>query len=137
MKIIDADGLVLGRLASIIAKQLLNGNEIVVVNAEKAVVTGTKTSVFSKYKKMRDLSHARSGPHFPRLPDRIIKRTVRGMVPYQTPRGRKAIKNLKVYIGIPKEFENKKSQTIELAYIGAVDQYVKLGQVSRYLGAKF
>ena len=137
MKIINADGLVLGRLASIIAKQLLNDNEIVVINAEKAIVTGTKKAVFTKYKKMRELSHPRKGPHFPRMPDQILKRTVRGMIPSQTPRGRKAIKNLKVYIGTPKEFESKKSQTIEQAYVGPVNQYVELGDVSRFLGAKY
>ena len=137
MKIINADGLVLGRMASIIAKQLLNGDEIVVVNAEKAIVTGKRKAVFNKYKKMRELSHARKGPHFPRMPDRILKRTVRGMIPYQTPRGRKAIKNLKVYIGTPSEFENKKLQAIEQALTGAVEQYVELGEVSRFLGAKY
>ena len=136
LKIIDADGLILGRLASVLAKQLLTGNEIVVINAEKAIVTGTKNMVFKKYQKMRELSHARAGPHFPRMPDRILKRTVRGMIPYQTPRGRKAIKNLKVYIGIPKEFESKKSESVSMAQAEAISQYVELGEVSRFLGAK-
>jgi large subunit ribosomal protein L13 len=136
MKIINADGLVLGRMASVLAKQLLSGDEIVVINAEKAIITGTKNMVFSKYRKMREISHKRKGPHFPRFPDRILKRTVRGMIPYQTPRGRKAIKNLKVYIGTPKEFVNKKSESIDQAQGKAVSQYVELGEVSQFLRAK-
>jgi len=136
MKIIDADGLILGRLSSALAKQLLNGEEIVVVNAEKAIVTGKRKMVFEKYRKMRELSHARKGPHYPRKPDQILKRTVRGMIPYQTPKGRKALKNLKVYIGIPNEFESKKTESVSSASIKSIGKYVQLEEVSRFLGAK-
>lgn len=136
MKVIDADGLILGRLSSAIAKQLLNGEEIIVINAEKAIITGKKIMVFTKYRKMRELSHARKGPHYPRLPDRILKRTVRGMMPYQTPSGRKAFKNLKVYLGRPKEFEKNKTETITQALPASLNQYVELSEVSRFLGAK-
>jgi len=136
MKIINADGLILGRLSSAIAKHLLNGDEIVILNAEKAIITGNKKMVLTKYNEMRKLSHPRKGPRFPRLPDRILKRTIRGMIPYQTPRGRKAFKNLKVYMGTPKEFENKKSQTLDIAKSESIDQYVLLLDVSRHLGAK-
>ena len=136
MKIIDADGLILGRLSSAIAKQLLNGDEIIIINAEKAIITGKKRMVFDEYKKMRELTHPRKGPYFPRMPDMILKRTVRGMIPYQTPRGRKAFKNLKVYIGTPKEFEGKKTESIKEATAEAISQFVQLGEVSRYLGAK-
>ena len=137
MMIIKADGLILGRLSSIIAKKLLNGEEVVVLNAEKALISGKKRMVFEEYKNMRRLSHPRKGPYYPRQPDKILKRTIRGMMPYQTPRGRKAIKNLKVYIGIPKEFEGKKTQSIEEAHTESLHQYVQLGDVSKYLGAKF
>ncbi len=137
MIIIDADGLILGRISSVIAKKLLNGDEVVILNAEKALVTGKKRMVFEQYKNMRELTHPRKGPYYPRQPDRILKRTIRGMIPYQTPRGRAAIKNLKVYIGIPKEFEGKKTVTIKEAHSESLKQYVQLGEVSKYLGAKF
>ena len=136
MKIIDASGLILGRLSSTVAKQLLSGDEVVVINAEKAIVTGKKESVLKKYKDMRELSHARKGPHYPRMPDQILKRTVRGMIPYQTPHGGKAYKNLKVYIGIPKEYDGKKSESIEAATSKYLSHYIELGEVSRFLGAK-
>ena len=136
MKIINAEGLILGRMASVIAKQLLSGDEVVVLNAEKAIIKGAKTMVFSKYRKMRELSHARKGPHFPRMPDRLLKRTIRGMIPYQSPHGRKAYKNLKVFIGTPKEFKKEKSESISFAEAKSLSQFVELGDVSRYLGAK-
>jgi large subunit ribosomal protein L13 len=136
MKIINAEGLILGRMASVIAKQLLSGDEVVILNAEKAIIKGGKKMVYSKYRKMRELSHARKGPHFPRMPDRMLKRTIRGMIPYQSPHGRKAYKNLKVYIGTPKEFEKKKSESISSAEAKSLSQFVELGDVSRYLGAK-
>jgi ribosomal protein uL13 len=70
------------------------------------------------------------------MPDMILKRTIRGMIPYQKPSGRKAYKNLKVYIGTPKEFENKSAETIEIATGTTGSQVVPLLEVSRYLGAK-
>ena len=136
MKVINAEGLILGRMSSHIAKQLLNGEEIVVINAEKAIITGRKRMIYDEYRKMRELNHPRKGPYFPRMPDKILKRTIRGMVPYQSPRGRKAYRNLKVYIGTPKDYDVKKSETIETALAGNVRQSVQLLDLSRYLGAK-
>ena len=107
LKLINAEGLVVGRLASNVAKQILNGEEVIIVNAEKALISGSRKAILTEYQGRRKLTHARKGPHYPRMPDRILKRTVRGMIPYQTPRGRTAYKNLKVYIGVPKEFEKK------------------------------
>ncbi len=85
----DADGLILGRLASTVADILLkstragNSDQVVIVNAEKAVVSGKPSSVFAIYHDKYALNHARKGPYFPRMPDMILKRTVRGMLPYQ------------------------------------------------------
>ncbi len=136
VKFIDADGLVVGRLASKVAKQILDGEEVMIVNAEKAIITGSKHAIMNEYKGKRKLTHARKGPHFPRMPDRILKRTVRGMIPYQTPRGRKAYKNLKVYIGTPKEVASKKFESVpESKKIPA--KFMTLGEISKSLGAKF
>ena len=75
----DADGLVLGRLASTVADLLLkstragNSDQVVIVNAEKAVVSGKPSSVFANYHEKYALNHARKGPYFPRMPDMILK----------------------------------------------------------------
>ena len=137
VKIINAEGMVIGRLASKIAKQLLNGEEIIIVNAEQAIITGSKKMILAEYKDRRRLTHARKGPHYPRMPDRILKRTVRGMIPYQTPRGREALKNLKVYIGTPEEYGKQKFEEVPGLQKTTPLKFMTLGEVSKNLGAKF
>ena len=110
--VINAEGLILGRLASVVAKRLLNGEEIVITNAEKAIVVGSKSNIMEQYKAKRKRTHARKGPIFPKMPDRILKRTVRGMLPYQKGRGREAFKRLRVYSGIPKSMKPEDIQKI-------------------------
>ena len=133
--IIDANGATLGRLSTTTAKRLLNGEEIAVINSEKAIISGKKRMIKDRYKKKRELGTYRKGPFFPRMPDKIVKRTIRGMIPYQTPTGRTAFKRLKCYIGIPKEFENKKFETIKDAEKQPID-YITIEELSKFLGAK-
>ena len=106
--VFDADGLVLGRLASTVADMLLKAarsdrdDKVVIINAEKAIVSGSSRSVLQNYHDKYALNHARKGPYFPRMPDMILKRTVRGMLPYQRKSsGRRALRNLRVEIGCP------------------------------------
>lgn len=134
---IDATDSVLGRLSSVVAKRLLEGEEIVVVNAEKAIISGDRVSVYKEYKDMREIGSQTSGPHFPRMPDRIVTRTIRGMIPYQKPRGRKAFKRLSVFIGIPDAYSSSQLEKVEEALGGLDCEYTKVGDLSRRLGAKF
>jgi large subunit ribosomal protein L13 len=136
MIFIDADGAVLGRLASEVAKRLLKGEDITVVNAEKALVTGSKGDLMFHYKEQRFIGSTRKGPFFPRMPDRILRRTVRGMLPFNQYRGRSAYKRLKVFIGVPRElgkFQAEKTGARALTN----PRYMPLGEISRLLGAKF
>jgi large subunit ribosomal protein L13 len=138
VEVIDAKGLVIGRLSTHVAKRLLSDKEleIAIVNAEKAIVSGNRKMVLNRYIKKRDLNHPRKGPYFPKLPDRILKRTIRGMLPYQQPKGREALKRVKVYIGTPRDLEGKKMKTIEAAKNKGLESYVELEEISRILGAK-
>ena len=133
--IIDASGATLGRLSTNTAKRLLKGEEIAIVNSEKAIISGKKFTIKKHYKQKREVGTYRKGPFFPRMPDQIVKRTIRGMIPYQTPHGRTAFKNLKCYIGLPKEFQGKKLETIQEAEKNPVD-FITIGELSRSLGAK-
>lgn len=133
--IIDAKGATLGRLSTHVAKRLLNGEQIAVVNAEKAIISGKKTSIKKHYKEKRELGTYRKGPFFPRMPDQIVKRTIRGMIPYQTPHGRTAFKNLKCYVGVTQEFEGKTFETIKEAEKQPVN-FLTVEELSRFLGAK-
>jgi large subunit ribosomal protein L13 len=133
--IIDASGAILGRLSTFTAKRLLNGEEIAVVNSEKAIISGKKSTIKSRYQKKREVGTYRKGPFYPRMPDMIVKRTIRGMIPYQTPHGRSAFKRLKCYIGVPKEFEGKKFESFKKAEKQPVD-FVTIKELSKSLGAK-
>lgn len=107
---IDAGGHILGRLASIVAKKLLEGYRVYVFNAEKAVLSGEKQRVIEGYKLLfrvkTHLNPDKSGIRRPRSPVNIFKRAVRGMLPIDKPHGREAFKRLRVYIGVPKEYSN-------------------------------
>ena len=133
--IINAEGAVLGRLSTNVAKRLLNGEEVAIINSEKAIIVGKKSAIKNQYQFKRDVGTFRKGPFFPRMPDRLVKRTIRGMIPYQTPHGRAAFKRLKCYMGIPKEFEGKQFTTIEESLKKPAD-YVTVGELSKSLGAK-
>ncbi|NJE05978.1 50S ribosomal protein L13 [Thermococcus sp. M36] len=142
MRIINAEGLILGRLASKVAKMLLEGEEVVIVNADRAIITGNREDIFAKYKQRTELrtrTNPRRGPFYPKRSDEIVRRTVRGMLPWKTDRGRKAFKRLKVYVGVPKEFEGKQLETISEAHMSrlATPKYVTVGEVAKFLGGKF
>ena len=110
--IIDADGLILGRLASNVAKRLMKGENIIILNAEKAAISGKKQHIVEEAKTFLEVGHPRKGPYHPRRPDRIVSRTIRGMLPWRKPKGKEAYKRLRVYLGIPFAYENKPVQTI-------------------------
>ncbi|UCE36211.1 MAG: 50S ribosomal protein L13 [Thermoplasmata archaeon] len=137
MVVINAENLILGRLASHAAKLLLSGDDVTIVNAERAIVSGSKKSIIKEYYQKRNVGTPRKGPYYPRLPDRILKRTIRGMMPYKKPSGKIAYKRLKVYIGVPKEFKNTQLSTVPEASATGKVKYMELGDVSKQLGAKF
>jgi len=136
MAIIDADNAVLGRLASIVAKRLLNGEEIVIVNAEKSVIVGNKEYIIEKYQERRDIGSVRKGPYYPKTPDRILRRTVRGMLPMKKSHGREAYNRLKVYMGVPREYRGKELEVIEDAKNNKLEGFITLKELSTHLGAK-
>lgn len=139
--IIDGEGHILGRLASVISKKLLEGEEVVVLNAEKIMITGSKEWAYAKYKQRVDrasISNPRDmGPKYPRRPEEIFRRTVRGMLPYKKSKGRSAFKGLKAYVGVPKEFNDSETLNISQAEFNDIKRGIELGEVSKLLGAKF
>ena len=104
---IDANNKVVGRLASRVAKMLLSGESVSVVNAEKAVMVGNPAVTLKAFKHKRDRGDPYHGPFYPRSPDMVFRRVVRGMVPYKTARGGEAFKRLRVFISIPQELKGK------------------------------
>jgi large subunit ribosomal protein L13 len=108
LMIINADGLIMGRMAMKIAKLLLNGESVTVVNCEKAIITGTPESIIERYTAKRDRGDPIKGPFYPRSPVPLVKRVVRGMLPRRKSRGRDALRKLKVYVGNPDNLQGEK-----------------------------
>ncbi|MCI4331620.1 MAG: 50S ribosomal protein L13 [Thermoplasmata archaeon] len=135
--VVDVSGLVLGRSASLIAKRLLGGESIIIIHAEKAVVTGSRASVLNFYIANRARGSVRSGPHYPRYPDRIYRRTVRGMLPHLKTRGKEAFDRLEVFIGCPAELSGVSHQSLDGAQAPlALRPALTLAEISRLLGAR-
>ncbi len=133
--VINAEGLILGRMASVIAKRLLKGEKIIVVNAEKSVISGKKKSKVREAKEFLEVGYPGKGPIHYRRPDRIIRRTIRGMLPYKQPKGKEAYKRLSVYIGIPEELKDKNMETIEEAQAKKLKcPYFTLGELAKEIG---
>ncbi len=136
--VIDANGLVLGRLCATVAKMLLSDKDIAVVNAEKAVMTGDKKSIVSRYYVRRNLQEKENPEHSPkwsRRPDFLVKRIIRGMLPYKKSKGKTAFKRLYVFIGTPNELKQEKPIDIKIKSIEDVyTKYMTVGEVSKLLG---
>jgi large subunit ribosomal protein L13 len=139
--IINGDGLLLGRLASITAQRALAGEEIAIVNVEKTIISGSRARVLANYqhKRERGASGTRWGPFVPRRPDHLMKRTIRGMLPYKRPRGVDALKRIKCYVGVPAGFVGKDMEVIDDAHMNRLNNpaFITLGAVCTFLGAKF
>lgn len=107
--VIDAEGAITGRLAAYVAKQALLGKEVIVVNAEKAVISGRKDVIINKYLRRRQLGRRKQkGPYWPCEADRLLRRITRGMLPWKKARGKEAFKRIKCYKGIPETIDKEK-----------------------------
>ncbi len=136
MAVVDASGQIIGRLSSAVAKRLLNGEDMVVVNAEKALITGSKAWLTQEFHHRRDVGSQRKGPFYPRRPDRILHRTIRGMLPYQQPRGRAALKRLKVYVDVPPTLREGPIERPEGPKIRTA-QVMTLADIAKRLGGEY
>ena len=137
--VIDAEDLLLGRLASTVAKRALAGEEIAIVNAEKAIVSGARPRVLQDFRQKRERGSREGGPFYPRRPDHIVKRTIRGMLPYKRERGAAAYRAIRTYVGIPSEFAEAEREPLPEAHIDRLNnpRYVTIGSIATFLGAKY
>lgn len=133
----------LGRLASVLAKQLLSGAHVVVVRSEEAVLSGGLVRQRAKYERFlrkRMLTQPSKGPIHFRAPSRIIWRTIRGMVPHKTQRGADAMARLKCYEGIPPPYDKVKRvvapDALKVLRLAHGHKFVKLNELSASVGWK-
>ena len=131
--IINAENSIVGRLSSIIAKRLLNGEKIIIINAEKGLISGDGDFIAAKYLqrwRIKTKSNPLKGPFHPREADKILKRTIRGMLPYQKSRGNEAYHRLVVYKDFPEKLKEKEIEIIpESQNINPKASYISLGKL--------
>ncbi len=135
--VVDARDCILGRVASEVAQRALDGERVAIVNAEDAVITGDKEDIFETYRTRLQMGSDR-GPYYPKRPDTIFKRSVRGMLPYKKPRGREALDGVRVYVGNPYEHDDDhESEVLEGTSLDRLSniRFVHLHEVSEQLGA--
>jgi len=143
--VIDGKGHLLGRLASTVAKQLLNGQKIVVVRCEALNISGEFFRAKLKYhaylRKMTRFNPTRGGPFHFRAPSRILYKAVRGMIPHKTPRGAAAMERLKVFEGVPPPYDKKKRvvvpQALRILRLRPGRKYCTVGRLSHEVGWKY
>jgi large subunit ribosomal protein L13 len=131
--VVDARDCILGRVASQVAERAMDGERVAIVNAERAVITGGRDDVMSVYRDRVRVGSDR-GPYYPKRPDGIFKRAVRGMIPYKTTRGREAFENVRVYVGNPYDEDGEVLDETSLDRLSNI-KFVSLGEISEQLGA--
>ena len=129
--VIDAEGVVVGRLASYVAKRLRGkhrpdftphidtGDHVVIINADKAVLTGNKTRDKTYYWhtgypggiKSRRAEEIFNG----RFPERVIQKAVERMMPKESPLARKQFAKLRVYAGAEHPHEAQQPEVVDFA----------------------
>ncbi len=138
IKVYDAENMVIGRLAARVAKDALLGEHVAIVNVEKAIITGDRRSVIEAYKKkfhIRTSYNPRRGPFHHRRPDKLVHRMIRGMLPWPKPRGKEALKRVRVYIGVPDQFANVEKIVLEGSrYTSMTRKFITVGDLSHELG---
>lgn len=137
MKVYDASGQILGRIATRIAKDLLKGETVRIINCERAAISGNPKVTEKHYLERRSRGDPHHGPFFPRTPKGIVRRTIRGMLPFHTPRGREAFRRLRVYVGVPDDLEKKEFIQIKEADVNNLRcKHITVGNLSLALGSK-
>ncbi len=142
--VVDGKGHLLGRLASIVAKQILNGQKVTVVRCEEINISGpffrNKLRYMAFLKKRCVVNPVRGPFHF-RAPSRIFWRTVRGMVPHKTARGAAALERLKVYEGVPQPYDKQKLMVVpdalKVLRLRPTRKFTVLKRISTEFGWKY
>ncbi len=136
MIVIDAGNTRIGRGGTFVAKKLIEGEDIQVINAEESVISGDPKTIVDKYIHRRQLQfkgNPEKSPYWPKVPDRFVKRLIRGMLPRKKATGRNAYKKLKVYIGRPADVKGEPIR-IDGADVGKLTKYIKVKELCRLLG---
>ena len=138
VKIYDAENMVVGRLGAKVAKAAILGNRVVIVNAEKAIITGDRRTLIEAFKdkfNIRTSYQPQKGPFHERRPDKMVRKMIRGMTAYPKPRGKEAYKRIHVFLGVPDEYAEQEKIVLEKArYRSLTMKYITVADLSHELG---
>jgi|MDSW01.1.fsa_nt_gb large subunit ribosomal protein L13Ae len=141
--VVDAKGHMLGRLASTVAKQLLQGQHVVVVRTEGICLSGgmvRRKQRWDYYRKKRMNTNPKKGPYHFTQPSRMFWRVVRGMLPHKTTRGKAAFERLKCFEGIPAPYDKVKRavvpEALKIARLNEGRRFCVLGDLCSQIGWK-
>lgn len=136
--IVDGTNMIAGRLCSHVAKLLLKGNRVSIVNSENIMISGNRESIIESYRKFLEISsvtNPKFGPFHPRRPDTIISKMVRGMLPKTKSSGKSAFKHLRAYLGVPNELKSlAKTQFDDAKIRKPSPYYTSMGELGRMVG---
>lgn len=132
--IVDATDRIMGRLSAIVAKKLLEGETVTVVNAGQCVISGNAEFIKRKYLAKKHRGSRQKGPFIHRGPDALFRRCVRGMVPRKKYKGREAYGRLKVFSKCPEDFKDLKK--FGKCATDLQCKFLRLKEVSKFLGSK-
>jgi large subunit ribosomal protein L13 len=138
--IVDAKGLIAGRLSTKIAKLLIQGEQVTILNAEDAIIVGNKDSIMEKFKTRVDAnvkSNPHYGPKYSRIPDRILRRMIKGMLPRNGRTKEKLVKRLTVYNSTPKELAKEKAEIFEEFKCNERHKYITIKEIALLLGGRW
>ncbi len=112
--IIDAEKTAVGRLGSYVSKELLKGKKVIMINVEKAIISGPRKNPVEKIGKLRRMGgSSQKGPKISKDPEKLVKRMIRGMLPRYNARGKQAYRNLKCYSSTNEEIKNIKKEDLD------------------------
>ena len=136
--IVDGTNMIAGRLCSHVAKLLLKGNKVVIVNSENIMISGNRESIINEYREFLEvasINNPKFGPFHPRRPDTIITKMVRGMLPKTKSSGKAAFKRLRAYLGVPNELKSLSRTQFEDARIRkSSPYYTSVGELGKMIG---
>lgn len=128
--VLDATNAILGRLCSYAAKKSLGGYTIKIVNSEKAIITGSRKNILERYDQMVKRGGPHYGPYISKTPHMMLKRTIRGMLPYRIKKGLDALKRIKCYKGNESNLPAEQIKSTQLKIL-KIPRYITIGEVCR------
>ncbi len=138
--LVNAEGLVAGRMASKIAKRAINGETIIIVNAEKVILVGTRQAVMKKFQQRVDAavkSNPLYGPKYDRVPSKILQKMIRGMLPNKSRTRERLLKQIKIFNSVPEKIKLEEAEKMDEIKCNEKHDFMTMEEVAKLLGGKW